>query len=439
MITRIAATGMCLALILSIIVYPAGAQPHPPYAGSASDPISTGMTGDASRPGKQGQPGATCPAGGQCFADVLPGSGFYDFVNRIYWQGLVTGYACGGPGEPCDPEGRPYYRPGATVTRQQMAKFIDNARRLPEIHIETETHYTPIYVSNTNTTAIEVRTVNGIGLSSLSINFAGVEGTSDTGIGVYGQANSGDGINGASHTGRGVQGVSDAGIGVEGFSDANTGVEGASEIGAGVNGGSVSGNGVVGFNETGTGYGVLGYSAGNRAGLFLGNVQVTGNLSKGAGSFKIDHPLDPANKYLYHSFVESPDMLNIYRGTVALDSEGEARVTMPDWFEALNRDFDYQLTAVGAPGPDLYIAEEIAGNSFKIAGGAPNSKASWQVTGTRHDPYANANRIPVEEDKTPDERGTYLHPTEWGQPESLGVNYEKQQQIEGAAQDRNKP
>ena len=112
---------------------------------------------------------------------------------------------------------------------------------------------------------------------------------------------------------------------------------------------------------------------------------------------------------------------------------------MPDWFEALNRDFDYQLTAVGAPGPNLYIAEEIAGNSFKIAGGAPNSRVSWQVTGTRHDAYANANRIPVEEDKTADERGKYLHPIEWGQPESMDVNYEKQQQIEGADQDQTKP
>src|SRR5262245_8440898 len=45
------------------------------------------------------------------------------------------------------------------------------------------------------------------------------------------------------------------------------------------------------------------------AGYFAGSVQITGNLAKGGGSFKIDHPLDPENKYLYHSFIESPDMM----------------------------------------------------------------------------------------------------------------------------------
>jgi hypothetical protein len=95
---------------------------------------------------------------------------------------------------------------------------------------------------------------------------------------------------------------------------------------------------------------------------------VIGNLSKGGGSFKIDHPLDPANKYLYHSFVESPDMMNVYNGNVVLDANGEAVVVLPDWFEALNRDFRYQLTCIGGFAP-VYIAEEIANNQFKIAGG----------------------------------------------------------------------
>ena len=119
-----------------------------------------------------------------------------------------------------------------------------------------------------------------------------------------------------------------------------------------------------------------------------GNLSITGNLSKGSGSFKIHHPLDPANKYLEHSFVESPDMMNIYNGIVVLDSTGGAAVTLPDYFEALNSDFRYQLTAVGAPGPNLYIAEEISGNHFKVAGGKPGGKVSWQVTGVRQDAYA---------------------------------------------------
>jgi hypothetical protein len=166
----------------------------------------------------------------------------------------------------------------------------------------------------------------------------------------------------------------------------------------------------------GTNYGVYGAASGgttNYAGYFSGNVSVTGTLSKGGGSFKIDHPLDPENKYLYHSFVESPDMMNIYNGNVTLDANGEATVTLPDWFEALNMEFRYQLTCIGGFA-QVYIAEEIADNQFKIAGGTPGLKVSWQVTGVRHDAFAEANRIPVEVDKPADERGTYLHPEAFG-------------------------
>jgi hypothetical protein len=152
-----------------------------------------------------------------------------------------------------------------------------------------------------------------------------------------------------------------------------------------------------------------------------GNVFIAGHLSKASGSFKIDHPLDPSNKYLSHSFVESPDMMNIYNGVAALDSNGESWVTMPAYFEALNSEFRYQLTAIGAPGPNLYIAAEISGNRFKIAGGKSGSKVSWQVTGIRKDAYADAHRIKVEEDKPPQERGHYLHPELFGATEKEAI------------------
>jgi hypothetical protein len=160
-------------------------------------------------------------------------------------------------------------------------------------------------------------------------------------------------------------------------------------------------------------YGV--YASAPIAGRFDGDVDISGTLTKGAGAFKIDHPLDPANKYLTHSFVESPDMMNIYNGTVVLNSNGEAWINLPDWFDALNRDFRYQLTAIGLPGPNLYIAEEVSGNRFKVAGGQPGGKVSWQVTGIRHDAYADAHRLAVEEDKTEEDRGYYLHPEVHGQ------------------------
>ena len=112
---------------------------------------------------------------------------------------------------------------------------------------------------------------------------------------------------------------------------------------------------------------VYGESSFGLAGQFVGSVNISGTLTKGGGSFKIDHPLDPANKYLSHSFVESPDMMNVYNGNVTLDDSGEAWVALPDWFDALNRDFRYQLTAIGAPAPNLYVATKVSGNRFRIA------------------------------------------------------------------------
>ncbi len=220
-----------------------------------------------------------------------------------------------------------------------------------------------------------------------------------------------------------------------------TGVDGYVVGGSGDNygvSGYASGSGfnygVEGYaSGSGTNYGVYGSASGagtNWAGYFAGNVNVTGTLSKGGGSFKIDHPLDPANKYLYHSFVESPDMMNVYNGNVILNASGEAWVELPEWFEALNKDFRYQLTSIGAPGPNLYIAEEISGNRFKIAGGAPGVKVSWQVTGVRQDAFAQKNRIPVEDLKSPEDRGKYLHPEAHGLPASLGIDHTRQETMQ---------
>jgi hypothetical protein len=149
------------------------------------------------------------------------------------------------------------------------------------------------------------------------------------------------------------------------------------------------------------------------AAVLEGDAFVLGNLTKGGGSFQIDHPLDPANKYLYHSFVESPDMMNIYNGNVVTDGGGNATVTLPDWFEALNRDFRYQLTTVGQPA-QAWIATEVGNHSFTIRTDRPNVKVSWQVTGVRQDAWANAHRIPVEVDKKAADQGHYLHPELFG-------------------------
>ena len=237
-------------------------------------------------------------------------------------------------------------------------------------------------------------------------------------VGVWGVAPNG-GVSGYAwgNAASGVQGESAAGNGVYGFSHAS----GSS----GVYGENFAAGpwtyGVAGRSSS-TGIAVLGDNRGaGWAGYFTGKVRIDGMLSKGGGGFIIDHPLDPTNKYLQHSFVESPDMKNLYDGIAALNARGEATVTLPAWFDALNGELRYQLTCIGAFAP-VYIAQQVRGKSFRIAGGRAGMQVSWQITGTRRDAFARANRIQVETDKVGDERGRYLHPKAYDQPDSLAIS-----------------
>lgn len=145
---------------------------------------------------------------------------------------------------------------------------------------------------------------------------------------------------------------------------------------------------------------------------FTGNLAITGALSKGSGTFEIDHPLDPANKLLFHSFVESPDVKNLYDGIATLDENGEAQIQLPDYFDALNNRVRYQFFPLGEAMPNLYIKEEEKDNVFTIAGGVSGGKVSWQITGIRHDAYILKHPIIVEVPKGPSEpvdRGECLY------------------------------
>src|SRR5215211_3371902 len=211
---------------------------------------------------------------------------------------------------------------------------------------------------------------NAQGVIGLSQSFIGVDGYASSGIGVYGRSDSdrgygvaggserGVGVSGGSGSGSGIDGRSNTGIGVNGFSLSGPGVVGYSDSLFGVAGHSVCYIGVAGSSDSGTA--VHGYSHNGYAAYLEGKVFIRGPLCMPGGSFKIDHPLDPANKYLHHSFVESPDMKNVYDVVVTLDDQGEAEIELPDWFGTLNKDFRYQLTPIGAPGPNLYIAKEIS-------------------------------------------------------------------------------
>jgi len=268
----------------------------------------------------------------------------------------------------------------------------------------TQTINNAVTINSANTTSpglnISTGQTGGDGLDAFSYNTYGVNASSHSSDAVYGSAYGGSGVHGVSSLGDGAYGQSGGGYGVYAIS-----------------GGAYS----VYADGSTSGFGLFS-SGSSSAGDFSGNVNVTGTLSKGGGSFKIDHPLDPANKYLYHSFVESPDMMNIYNGNAILGRDGAAWITLPDYFEALNRDFRYQLTAVGAPGPNLHIAHEIAHNRFQIAGGTAGAKVSWQVTGIRQDAFAQAHRIIPEVAKTGYEKGKYLYPVENGQPKSMGID-----------------
>jgi hypothetical protein len=189
--------------------------------------------------------------------------------------------------------------------------------------------------------------------------------------------------------------------------------------GSGIFQAGVHGLGNIGVWAEGSNDGVFATGP-NFAGVFWGRVQITGELTKGGGGFRIDHPLDPREKYLSHSFVESPERLNVYVGVVETDDEGRATVQLPDFFETLNRDYTYQLTPIGGPG-SVAVAEPVRDNAFTIQAEQPRAAVSWQVTGVRQDAWAAANPLIVEEDKPDDERDLFLHPEVHGEPETRHV------------------
>jgi hypothetical protein len=266
--------------------------------------------------------------------------------------------------------------------------------------------------------------ITGNGGESGTVNFS-TGGTGVTGNG--GAASDSNSV--STYGGKGVVGV--GGPGNPSGSSSAGGFGG--EFTGGDGGGGTSpfgGDGVVAFGGEPNGVGLYVYSAGestsNTAAVIIGAVDVYGTLYKSAGAFKIDHPVDPENKFLVHSFVESPDMKNVYDGVVVTDGSGYATVAMPDWFEALNRDFRYQLTVVGPQFAQAIVASEMVSNHFTIRTDHPGVKVSWQVTGIRQDAWANAHRLPNEVEKDEKEKRHYIHPELFnhaGEPSIAEINH----------------
>jgi hypothetical protein len=167
----------------------------------------------------------------------------------------------------------------------------------------------------------------------------------------------------------------------------------------------------------GWGIGVLG------TGNFYGVVSQGDFTATGAKAFTIDHPADPANKMLKHFAIESNEVLNMYRGVIELDANGNATVELPDYFQMINKDFSYQLTAIGS-AQHPYVKEEIEGNTFVISG-APNTKVSWTVFADRNDVYMQTypeKGLDVVE-KEGSRKGKYVTPELYNQPKEMGLFY----------------
>ncbi len=244
-------------------------------------------------------------------------------------------------------------------------------------------------------------------------------------------------------TGEGGQFVTTctAGIATHGLALATTGVT----YGGYFENQSPTGRGLLGFVDpptSGVNYGVIGETTSLSTGygvLSNGRFAATGTKS-----FRIDHPDDPANKYLFHYSSESPEVTNFYSGTVGLDPLGQAEVELPRYFAKINRDPRYMLTPVGTAMPMLHVSAEIDAGSlaagaamgpgvvaprcfFRIAGGAPGGKVSWRIEAIRNDRFVQVHGAPVELEKEGPERGTYQHPHLYGEAPAKSLLYHAEQ------------
>jgi len=236
--------------------------------------------------------------------------------------------------------------------------------------------------------------------------------------GVYGnnlRTTGGHGVRGMGFNGVVGESNYNTGFGVSGWNYA------ATDPGAGVYGQGITGVAGQSTNTT-LSYGLYSYDDGG----IVRNLDVGVNFSaSGTKSFVIDNPLDPENKLLKHFCIESNEVLNLYRGKMILDANGEATVVLPEYFSMINTNFSYQLTAIGASMPGIYVKQEIKDGKFIIAGGVAGKEVSWTVYSERNDPYIR-NNPEVKNDqpmKTGRYTGKYIHPEYYGQPKEKSYLY----------------
>jgi len=272
----------------------------------------------------------------------------------------------------------------------------------------------------------------GAGVSGYSSANIGVAGSTNGQYGVWGYHNQTnnwgylggphEGVHGRSQYGHWGS-LGDTNTGVWGMNDNdNSGALGTYDAGVHGYGAETGVIGELGCENPHAGVYGNGAGEGEWAGYFWGDVGIHGEIVDTKSlDLVVDHPADPQGRYLRQAAVVASERLTVVRGTVTLDEKGEARVAAPSWFEAVARDLSYHLTAIGAPMPDLHVAETLAGGSFAIAGGAPGKLVSWQVLGARADAWAEDHPLAVEAPKPEAEVGTYLYPEGWGADVSQSV------------------
>jgi hypothetical protein len=316
---------------------------------------------------------------------------------------------------------------GATYNPSSRIEAVDQGNFSDNILFQTNN---PKAANNGLETAMTVFSTGQVGIGNVTTEpdnqlavvslFAGGYGA----MGVWGaNAPTGSGFNGVySIYAQGGAGDPSSTTSVGGWGGTFLGGAGGKDGGLGVwgvggTGGVDGGDGVYGAGGTGTPASNDGY-----AGYFSGNVDITGTLTGGGQQVKIDHPFDPANKDLFHASVESSEMINIYTGNVTTDAQGDARVELPNWFEAVNADFRYQLTVIGQFAQAI-VSGEVANHQFGIKTDKANVKVSWQITGVRQDAYAKAHPLVVEQEKDARERGHYIHPELYGASKRQSVDW----------------
>ncbi len=300
------------------------------------------------------------------------------------------------------------------------------------------------YLGGTNPTAfIQLNNSGNVGIGVTNPTLARLHVDGGGGTAVYGQSAGSYGLLGFSTLGTGVGGHGTSSYGVAAYSENNDGLVAQTN--------HPDHAAIVAQNLYSTGYALLGnqhaaievFQSSNPSDygiLVHGSNNVFGGLTvnvftvndqahihdlyvSGTKNFQIDHPLDPGNKTLSHSCIESNERLLMYSGTVVTNADGDAAIQLPSYFESLNINYRYQLTIVGEEFAQSRVSREISNNQFSIKTDKPSIKVCWQVTGDRNDAYSKAHPYVVEEEKKPEDRGKYLAPELFGQSEEMRIGY----------------